>query len=286
MPRPPIDLARKIKDILLHTEPLPDEAKSPILHYGRTGTNIWNALNYVDKALGSPGLYRGVGDRHLQQLYGMALVNLVEGFERFLKEMAAECVECLADLVADDRLDVFQIKGGSLAYHFRAGTLGKSLCESSTWLDIQEINKRFRDLLSDPFKDGTFWLFPRKGQEPTVQRWRFDPLSIAFQLRNAAVHNVGVITHSDAGKLRLLAKESVQGQRLLTPTNQDLTYLKRFLDETARVCNERVGKRLAELLTLIHAESPALLAPGVLANRVSTAFQMVLNVAGIAGVVA
>jgi hypothetical protein len=32
MPRPPIDLARKIKDILLHTEPLPDEARSPILH--------------------------------------------------------------------------------------------------------------------------------------------------------------------------------------------------------------------------------------------------------------
>jgi hypothetical protein len=29
MPRPPIDLARKIKDIFLHTEPLPDEADHP-----------------------------------------------------------------------------------------------------------------------------------------------------------------------------------------------------------------------------------------------------------------
>jgi hypothetical protein len=119
MPRPTLDLARKIKDILWHTEPLPDEAKSPILHYRWTGTNIWNALNYVDKALDRPGLYRGVGDGHLRQLHGMALVNFVEAFERFLKEMAAECVECLADLVADDRLDVFQIKGGSFASHSR-----------------------------------------------------------------------------------------------------------------------------------------------------------------------
>ena len=92
MPRPPIDLARKIKDILLHTEPLPDEAKSPILHYGRTGTDIWNALGYIEKALGGPGLYRAVGDRHLRQLYGMALVHLVEAFERFLKEALLQSV--------------------------------------------------------------------------------------------------------------------------------------------------------------------------------------------------
>jgi hypothetical protein len=85
MPRPPIDLARKVKDILLHTEALPDEARSPILHYRRTGTDIWNALNYIDKALDSHGLYRAVGDRHLRQLHRMALVNLVEAFERFLK---------------------------------------------------------------------------------------------------------------------------------------------------------------------------------------------------------
>lgn len=286
MPRPPIDLTRKIKDILLNTEPLPDEAKSPILHYGRTVTDIWNALNYVEKPLSGPGLYRAVGDRHLRKLYGMALVNLVEAFERFLKEMAAECVECLADVVADDRLDLFQIKGGSLAYHFRAGSLGKSLCESSTWLNVQEVSKRFKDLLADPFKDGQFWLFPNKGQQPADQRWRCEPLSIAFQLRNTAVHNVGVITHSDALKLRLLSREHVEAPRLLTPTRQDLTYLKRFLDETAQECNRLVGERLAKLLTVIHDESPGLLAPANLANRISTAFQIVLQVAGSIGVIA
>jgi hypothetical protein len=72
---------------------------------------------------------------------------------------------------------------------------------------------------------------------------------------------------------------------LLAPTRQDLTYLKRFLDETARECNKRVGDRLAELLTLIHNESPGLLVPADLANRISTAFQIVLQVAGSVGVV-
>src|SRR5262245_43669798 len=285
MPRPPIDLARKIKDIPLHTEPLPDKAKSPILHYQRTGTDIWNALGYVEKELGGPGLYRAVGDRHLQQLYRMALITLVQAFERFLKELAAECVECLAELVADDRLDVFQIKGGSLAYRFRAGSLGTSLCESSIWLNVQEVSKRFKDLLADPFKEGQFWLFPNKGQQPADQRWRSEPLSIAFQLRNTAVHNVGVITHSDAIKLRLLSREAVQAPRLLTPTRQDLTYLKRFLDETARECNKRVGERLAELLTLLHTETPGLFVPADVANRISTAFQMVLQVDTVVGVV-
>jgi hypothetical protein len=104
-------------------------------------------------------------------------------------------------------------------------------------------------------------------------------------LRNTAVHNVGVITHSDALKLRILARESVQATRLLTPTSQDLIYLKRFLDETARGCNKRVGERLAELLTLVHTETPGLFVPATLANRISTAFQMVLRVDMVDGVI-
>jgi hypothetical protein len=215
----------------------------------------------------------------------MALVNLVEAFERFLKEMAAECVECLADVVGDDRLDVFQIKGGSLAYHFRAGSLGASLCESSTWLNVQEVSKRFKDLLANPFEDGNFWLFPRKGQQPTDQQWRYEPLSILFQLRHAAVHNVGIITHSDATKLKLLSREPVQAARLLTPTRQDLTYTKRFLDETARECNERVGRRLAQLLTHIDSETPGAIAAVPSANRIAAAFQLAIQVAGAVGVI-
>jgi hypothetical protein len=284
MPRPPIDLTRKIKDILRHTQPLPDEAKAPILHYRRTGTDIWASLAYVERAFDQPGRHRAVREKHLGRLYGMAMVSLVEAFERFLKEVAAECVDFLADLAADDRFDVFKIQASNLASHFRTGTLGKSLCEGVTWLDVEDVNKRFRDLLSDPFQDGTFWLFPKKGQQPEAERWRFEPLTIVFQLRNTSVHNVGVITQSDAVKLRLLARETVSSPRLLVPTRQDLTYLKRFLDETADSCNGRIGTRLAQLLTFIHGDTPGLLDPTSVANRLTASFQSVLAVAEAVGV--
>ena len=38
-------------------------------------------------------------------------VNLVETFERFLKEVAAGCVDNLAEFAVDDRFNVFSIKG-------------------------------------------------------------------------------------------------------------------------------------------------------------------------------
>jgi hypothetical protein len=103
MARPPVDLARKIKDILKHVQPLPEEAKAPIVHYRRTVADVWGALGYVERAIGQRDRYQAVMERHLGRVYGMALVNLVETFERFLKEVAAECVDCLADFVVDDR---------------------------------------------------------------------------------------------------------------------------------------------------------------------------------------
>ena len=49
MPRPPIDLARKIKDILGHVRPLPAEASAPLPHYRRTSTDTWTSLQYVER---------------------------------------------------------------------------------------------------------------------------------------------------------------------------------------------------------------------------------------------
>jgi hypothetical protein len=146
MPRPPIDLSRKIKDILRHVEELPTEAGAPLPHYRRTSTDIWNSLAYVERNFAQVNLYQAVARRHLGRLYGMALVNLVETFERFLKEAAACCVDRLANCVLDDRFSAFTVQATGLASHFSTGTLGKSLCESSTWLDCDEINKRFRSL--------------------------------------------------------------------------------------------------------------------------------------------
>jgi hypothetical protein len=129
---------------------------------------------------------------------------------------------------------------------------------------IQYFGKR--SVVEIAYQAGVDTHFPNKGQQSSDQRWRSESLRIAFQLRNMADHNVGGITHSDAIKLRFLSRESVQAPRLLTPTRQDLTDLKRFLDETARDCNGKVGTRLAELLTLIHNEFPGLLVPAPLAN--------------------
>src|SRR5262249_9158695 len=124
MPLTPVALTRKIKDILRHGQPLPDEAKAPILHYQRTVADIWGSLGYVDRLIAERDRYQSVVEQHLSRLNRMALVNLVETFERFLKEAAAECVDCLAEFVIDDRFNVFSIQGSTLASHFGAGTLG------------------------------------------------------------------------------------------------------------------------------------------------------------------
>ncbi len=287
MPRPPLDLSRKIKDILRHTQPLPDEAKAPILHYRQTVAEIWGALAYVERAISQRGRYQAVADRHLGRVYGMALVNVVETFERFLKELARACVDCLADFIVDDRFNVFKVQGSALASHFGTGTLGKSLCESATWLDCEEINERFRKLLADPFQVGGqfFYLFPKQNQMPVGQQSRFDLMNLIWQIRNTAVHNVGVITQSDAVKLRQWAKEVVAAPRLLTPTRSDLNYLKRFLDETADDCNQRIGDRLAQLLTSLMPTAPVPAAPQTMADHVSAIFRRTHAVGGAIGVV-
>ncbi len=170
MPRPPIDLSRKLKDILQHVQDLPVEASSPLAHYKRTGTDIWNTLQYVERAFYQVSLYRGPAQRHLGRINAMVLVNLIEVFERFLKELASACVDHLANFVLDDRFNAFSIQGSGLASHFGTATLGRSLCESGTWLDCEEINRRFRRLLADPFQDGgaSFNLFPKHESAFTV----------------------------------------------------------------------------------------------------------------------
>ncbi len=287
MPRPPLDLGRKIKDILRRTQPLPDEAKAPILHYRQTVADIMGALAYVERAIGQRERYQAVADRHLGRVYGMALVNVVETFERFLKEVAGECVDCLADFIVDDRFNVFKVQGSALASHFGTGTLGKSLCESATWLDCEEINERFRRLLADPFQVGGsfFYLFPKQNQMTAGQQSRFDLMNLIWQIRNTCVHNVGVITQSDAVKLRQWAKEPVTAPRLLTPNRSDLNYLKRFLDETADDCNQRIGDRLAQLLTSLLPTAPITVQPQTMADRISAIFRRVLQVGGVLGAV-
>jgi hypothetical protein len=95
----------------------------------------------------------------------MILVNLVESFERYLKEVAAACVDHLARFVIDGRFNAFRVQGSALAAQFGTDTLGRSLWESMTWLDCDEVNERHRRLLSPPFESGNFLAFP---EQPAV----------------------------------------------------------------------------------------------------------------------
>jgi hypothetical protein len=130
----------------------------------------------------------------------------------------------------------------------------------------------------------SFHLFPKQTQQPERERWQFEPMNLVWQIRHTAVHNIGVITQSDAVRLRLWAKEPVAAPRMIAPTRNDLVYLKRFLDETANVCNQRVGEWLAQLLTTIRDATPMLFVPQQMADRVTAVFRRPLQVAGATGV--
>jgi hypothetical protein len=270
----------KIRDILAHSDRLPPESATPLAHYWRSTADIYNLLQYVERHLPDETVYAAVRDRHARHLNSMALVSYIEAFERYLKEVAACCVDFIAKYVLDDRFDEFRIQGASLAVHFHSDTLGSAICESSTWLDCKQINDRFRKLLADPFEQGSFHIFRR---QPQSEQEKYDTLGLVWQLRHSVVHNVGVITQSDAIKLRLLAKQPISSPRLLRPTRDDLRYLKRFLDEFAESSNERVGMRLAELLTKIHSNDSTLFLPQDLADRVSKVFGLKLSIAGASG---
>jgi hypothetical protein len=283
MPRPPIDLLQKVKVILQHVGPLPAEAITPLTHYNRSITDAWNLMAYIERYLNQPPLKAAVVQRHLILLRSMILVNMIETFERFLKETAAVCIDHLGKYVLDDRFNAFSLKGSLLAAHFESDTLGKSLCESVVWLDCDECNDRFRKLLANPFQVGDFYLFPKRGQQPSGEQRTYDILTILWQLRHTIIHNVGVLTQSDAIKFKLLVHGQVEPQRVLQPTRSDLRYVKRFLDESASRTNDRVGRRLAELLTTIHAANNVLFFPQETANLVSKDFGISLTVAGAVG---
>ncbi len=285
MPRPPIDLECKIREMLQHVDSLPPEADTPYQNYERSVTDLWNLRSYVQRKVRGSRFYANVVARHVATLDRMLIVNLIEAFERFLKEVASVCVNHLAKCVLDDRFDSLgQVKGTSIAAHFGAESLGRALCESGTWLDCDTANDRFRRLLSDPFDSsgGRFWLFPTRGQNPVDQRFRYGVMSLLWQIRHTIVHNLGQVTQSDAVKFRLLARQSVDAMRLLVPTGDDVRYVKRFLDETADSVNWRVVTRLAELLTTFHSDNPNLFVPQQVANELSRDFGVMgIPIAGV-----
>jgi hypothetical protein len=171
------DLGRKIEGIVQHTNPLPAESTRPIMHFERTATSSVNLLKYVDDYLSAAGASGALYGENMAHLRRMALVSLIEAFERFLKELAAVCIDALVGYVGDDRFDEFSAKGGQLAYHLTAGSVGKALCESDTSLSNRAINERFKRLLKSPFGDNWETCSPRRTSSPTARghgpgQWR------------------------------------------------------------------------------------------------------------------
>jgi hypothetical protein len=213
----------------------------------------------------------------------MVLVSLVEAFERFLKETAIVCVDAIAPFTIDNRFDQFSPSGGTLAAQFNAGSVGKAMCESDTWLNNPAINERFRHILKPHFGEPWEYLFPNEKQNPIAERGRASTLAILWQVRHNITHNSGVLTDSDARRLTLMVKTRVASGDTLDPELSDLRYVKRFLVETADHTNNRVGQRLAVLLTERHQDDPTLFVPQKQADSISTAFQQSLTIDGFAG---
>ena len=281
--RPPIDLNQKVRELLTHTTPLPPGVDAPIRNFEERINACLNLIKYIDDHISTQSVYAAVYDRHMSLLRRMVLVSMVEAFERFIKETATVCVDSIAPYTIDDRFDKFSPTGGSLAAQFDAGSVGKAMCESDTWLSNQAINERFRHILKSHFGDPWEFLFPNERQNPTSERERANTLAILWQLRHNITHNTGVLTDSDARRLTLMVKARVARGNALSPDRFDLRYVKRFLVETANHTNRRIGQRLAGLLTERYQEDATLFDRQTLANTISRWFQQCLTIDGCTG---
>jgi hypothetical protein len=275
---PKLDLRKWIRKIPEHSEPLPLESITPIEHYRRGANDAYNLLQYFDRLATSKSVYAGPKQRHRSRLAALTLVALIESFERFLKELAAACVDNVASITLDDRLAVLGMNSRSVAAHFDEETLGRALCEANIWLDTASTTTRFGKLLASHFQNASFQFFPASPKDP--EHWRGDTMDLLFQLRHSIVHNVGVVTRSDALRLRLMCQRAVSAPRVLTPSNGDVWYAKLFLDETARWRNDRVADRLAAILSERYADDATLFDPKAKAAELARLSRKAVIVAG------
>jgi hypothetical protein len=163
--RSPIDLRVAIGDILSHAQALGPESLSPITHYRDAVNANLGLINYIEDRLRRVPHSPATKAKYMGHLRRLVLANLIEAFERFIKELAAVCIDQLAGFVTDDRYNAFTAKGNEIIAHFEAGSIGKALCESDTWLSNDVINSRFRKLLAPSGKDVLEeYLLPAKNQ--------------------------------------------------------------------------------------------------------------------------
>ncbi len=197
-----------------------------------------------------------------------------------MKELAAVCVDELARVVSDDRFADFDVKTRVIVAHFDEGTLGRALAEGSTWFDTKEhVGKRFKKLLAWE-TEPDFQFFPQDND--ATDGWRRGTLEIIWQLRHSIVHNVGVVTKSDALKLRLLTGKSVAAPKRLRLGHGDVAYAKSFLDDMAWWSNQRVATRLSTVMTKVHEGDAQLFDAAAKAASLATIFGVPVTIDGVA----
>ena len=114
-----------------------------------------------------------------------------------------------------------------------------------------------------------------RGSDPTIEiLWSSATLA----------HNLGMVTRSDAAKLRLLTKGPVDAPKILSPRGPDVWYAKNFLDDATETANGRVGDA-ATLLTELHTSDTTLFAPQARADELAKQFRVPVTVAGAAGTI-
>lgn len=269
---------RGIARIPRHAGPMPPEADSPVKHFVDGLRGAHNTVLYFERNT-QPSVYPRVLGRQMARLRAMALIGMVQSFERYAKEAAAVCVDQVVPLVLDDRIEGMRFTTSGVAANFTEGSLGRAVCESLVWLSTKEIQDRFKKLLalSDPKKPFNF--FSPFDDPGSAIAWPRRTIDILIQLRHSITHNVGVLTASDGAKLRLLTKTPVPTPSMLEPTSADLLNARTFLEETVNEVNGRIAARLAEVLTEIHERDPGLVDPDPKAAELARIFNEAVTVA-------
>ena len=283
MAAPSVDLDSLVRAIVGHCEEAPPEAGQPAPHYRRTANDHISTVDALTHGYPlSLGTRAQTRDAHLARLRSMVLVNLIESFERYLKEAAAACVDLVRAYVFDARFNKLSVPTSAIAAHFGTGSLGRALCESLVWTDTTEANARFKALLADPFVEGKFEVFPT-GKPGSAGNRRSKTLDVVWQLRHTVVHNVGLITQSDAIKFQARLGGKVSHSGVLAPSHDDVHYLKQLLDETVELADRRIADRVGELLTALYSDDPTLFEPQTEADKAARTLGRPVTVAGAAG---
>ena len=112
--RPPIEIRERIGDLLSHTDPLAPESQSPIRHDRRAVITNFSLIDYMDRHISENAHYPAIKAKHMGHLRRLVLADLIGTFERFIKELAAVCIDQLSGFVTDDRYNAFTARGNEI----------------------------------------------------------------------------------------------------------------------------------------------------------------------------